>query len=165
LHLPVYGILCDGEAFEFFKFDGSTKPFSFYLGCDPKDPPARLRAFRLPDLAGILTSRPFIHTLRPICEIIFDLLLQGYISSLKANHDPFVSANTKEGQPRKNWEQAINFAVEALRKFRNAEMQRQNQLIDEANTTVLQAMDSLKLRYDSSTSSHTTSNHLSCNIA
>jgi hypothetical protein len=26
VRVPVYGILCDGDVFEFFRFDGSTKP-------------------------------------------------------------------------------------------------------------------------------------------
>jgi hypothetical protein len=152
--------------FEFFWFDGSTKPFSFYRGCDSKDPPARRRVFRLPE--ETVDPRPFIHALRLICEIIFDLLLRGYISSLKACHHRSVRKSAKEGQPRKSldkWEQAISSAVEASEKFRNAETKRQIQLTDEANAIVQEAMESFKCRYGSPMSSCITSNHLSCNIA
>jgi hypothetical protein len=49
IHSPIYGILCDGESFEFFMFDGSTKPYSFSRGCFPGDPPAWRRGLRISD--------------------------------------------------------------------------------------------------------------------
>jgi hypothetical protein len=161
----VYGILCDGDVFEFFWFDGSTQPPSFYHGCDRTVPRTRLH---LPDFTQTATPRPFIDALRPICEIIFDLMLRSYISSLEAYHNRSVNNSAKEGKPRQSldkWERAISSAHQALEMFRDAEMKRRIQLIDEANAIVKKAMEFLKSRYGSSTSSRIASDHLSYTIA
>lgn len=107
---PVYGILCDGNAFEFFRFDGSTKLSSFDHGS---------HAFRtrlpLAELNGPATA-PFIADLRPVCEIIFDLMLSGYASSSEVYHKRSEWNSDKEGKPRQSlikWEQAITRAQEA----------------------------------------------------
>jgi hypothetical protein len=161
----VYGILCDGDVFEFFLFDGSTKPPLFYHGCDRTVPRTRLQ---LPDFTQTATPRPFIDALRPICEIIFDLMLAGYISSLEAYHNRSINNSAKEGKPRQSldkWDRAISSAHKALEKFRDAEKKRQIQLIDDANAIVQEAVESLKSRYGSLTSSRVASDHLSYVIA
>ena len=104
---------------------------------------------QLPDLDYPRTARPFIEALRSICEIIFDLLLSGYVSSLKA-YNYSVKKSNGEDQPRAcgdKWEEAINAAVKALQDFREAEMKRQSQLINDANSIVEEAMAFLKYRY------------------
>jgi hypothetical protein len=106
-------------------------------------------------------TRPFIDALRPICEIIFDLLLSGYISSLEAFHNYFVRKNTRKGQ---QWEKAISAAVRALQDFRRAERKCQAQLINEANFIVKKAMRSLKYRYRLLISSSIVSNYLLYNV-
>lgn len=116
-----------------------------------------------------MTTRPFIDALRPICEIIFDLLLSGYISSLKTylpyNHS--VNKSTRAGQPRQSldkWEEAMQAAVRASQDFRDAEIKRQAQLTNEADLIVEEAMISLKYRYGIPTFSSIISNHLSSKI-
>jgi hypothetical protein len=77
-------------------------------------------------------------------------MLMAYISSLKAWH---IKKSVALGKPTRSpdkWEQAISSANEALEKFRDAEVKRQTQLIDEANALVQQAMESLRYRYGSS---------------
>lgn len=151
LRVPVFGILCDGNVFQFFLFDGCTRPFSFIRGTLPGDSPTLRRGFKLDDFTTAESSRPFIRALRQICEIIFDLLLQSYISSLDAYRNRSVGKGKKEGRPRKStheWEEALNFAGDALEKFRAAEAMRQNNLPDEANTTVQDAIDFLKRSID-----------------
>ena len=151
--MPVYGILCDGDVFEFFQFDGSTKPPSFYHGCDSTVPRTRLQ---LPDFTQTGTPRPFLDALRPICEIIFDLMLRAYSSSLEAYHNRSAKNSAKEGKPRPSldkWERAIGSARQALEMFRDAETKRQVQLINEANAIVQKAMESLKYRHASLMSS------------
>jgi len=74
----------------------------------------------------------------------------------------------KEGKPRQSldkWERAISSAHQALEMFRDAETKRQIQVIDEANAIVRKAMESLKCRYGSLTSSRIASDHLSHTIA
>jgi len=130
----------------FFLFDGTTEPSSFKRGFGPNDPPDHPRPLRLPDSEYGLTTRPFIDALRPICEIIFDLLLSGYVSSLQRYHT--MDKNT--GQPRETiekWAEAVSAAVKASQDFREAETKRQTQLIGEANSIAEEAMASLKCRY------------------
>src|ERR1700691_4456400 len=116
--VPVYGILYDGDVFEFFWFDGGTKPFLFHRGL-AKDPPTGLRAFRLPATA---TSSPCIHALRPIYEIVFDLLPGGYISNLAAYHSHCVSKSANEGQPRKSLDKGNRLLVLLSRRWTSSEM-------------------------------------------
>ena len=52
----------------------APKPPSFYLGLETTE--ART-ALELPDFTRVKTPRNFIHALRPICEIIFDLMLNA----------------------------------------------------------------------------------------
>jgi hypothetical protein len=95
-------------------------------------------------------------------------MLEGYISSLEAYHNRSVKTSAKEGKPRQSldkWDWAISSAHKVLEKFRDAEKKRQNQLIDDANAIVQEAMASLKGRYDSLTSSRVASDHLSYIIA
>jgi hypothetical protein len=149
LHVPVFGILCDGNVFQSFLFDGSTKPLSFSRGTLPGDPPALRYGFGLDNFTAAESSRPFIRALRQICEIIFDLLLQSYILSLDAYRNRSVSKGKKEG-PRKStqeWDEALCFAGNALEKFGAAETMCQDNLPDEASMTVQDAMDILKCRY------------------
>lgn len=93
----------------------------------------------------------FIRDLQQICEIIFDLLLGAYISSLTAFRDRSQRRAKREGKPRtslEKWDQALTHAKDALIKFRNAEIKRHGKLIEDANTLVEEAMKDLKLRYD-----------------
>ncbi|KAH9050461.1 hypothetical protein EDB84DRAFT_1449087 [Lactarius hengduanensis] len=42
LSVPIYGILCDGSRFQFFTFDGSTKPYKVSMGVVRGSPFLRL---------------------------------------------------------------------------------------------------------------------------
>lgn len=151
VRVPVYGILCDGEVFEFFRFDGSIKPPSFTHGCYG---PTSRHHLVLPDLTDPTdpVSGNFIVALRPICEIIFDLMLTGYVSSLEAYHNRSLRNGEKEGKSR--WEQAIRYAQQAQGCFRDADTRRQIHLLDDANAMVQEAMGILKLRHSSPSSMH-----------
>ena len=149
--VPIHAILCDGTTFDFFYFDGTIEPFSFKRGLDPNISLAYPWALQLPDLSYLPTS-PFINALRPICETIFNLLLHGYVSSLKSLHNYIVTKNAREDQSRRSAkeeesEKAINAAIKAWQGFKDAEMKRQTQLTNEANSTVEEAMAALKCRY------------------
>ena len=150
-----------------FAFDAATEPFFFKRGLGPNDLPTELlRAFRLPYLArtSTTTASPFIDTVRPIYEIIFDLLLSGHVSSLEAYHNCSVNKSSGQGQ---QWEEAISAAIRASQDFRNAEMKRQTQLTDEVNLIIVEdAMASLKRRYGGfNIYSNIVSNHPSSNVS
>ena len=75
--------------------------------------------------------------------------------------------STREGQSSNTmgkWEGAISAAISALQDFRKAEMKRQAQLTDEANSIVEDAVISLKCRYEIPIFSSIISNYLLFNI-
>jgi hypothetical protein len=146
--VPVFGILCDGKSFEFFSYDGSAFPTSFTRGCFPGDPPEFRRGLQLSDFT--LTGRArFIAELRQISEVIFDLLMSSFVSSLTAFQQRSERKGKKDQKPRKSlakWEEALKHANDALDKFRKAECLRKDQLIDKANAAAEEAMKALKQR-------------------
>jgi hypothetical protein len=77
----------------------------------------------------------------------------------------YVVSEEFKDQPRDKWEEAINVTVKALQDFREAEIKRQTQLIDEANSITEKAMASLKSMYGipAFIFSDNISNHLSFN--
>ena len=139
----MFGILWDGVAFQFFKFDGTTKPYSFLRGTFPGDPLSLPHALklRLQNLATGQDMLPFIEVMRQISETIFDLLLCGYIASIEA----VVRRVTQRQDPEK-WNDALESAKLALLCFRDAESKRQNLDIAGANQTVLEAQTVLNRR-------------------
>jgi hypothetical protein len=110
----------------------------------------------------MLTTRPFIDALRPICEIIFDLLLSNYATSLKAFYNNPVELLRKRNADK--WKEAICAADKALDSFRDAEKFHQTQHTDMANSIAKEAMTSLKQRYGILTLSIIISNKLSSNV-
>jgi len=91
--LPVYCILCDGLSFKFER--GTLKP-SFFRGCLSGDPEHLKHDLRVSDFTTTETPLPFILQLRCVCETIFDVMLQAYISDLKAYHERSASASKRE---------------------------------------------------------------------
>ena len=152
--VPVIGILCDGMSFEFFSFDGKTRKFT--RGCLPGDPDEHRRGLRLTDFTLDGPAR-FIAGLRRICEIIFDLFMGAYISSLTSCRERSERKGKEEGKPRKSldkWDEALKHAQEAFGKFRAAETKRKGKNSEQANTLVEEAMNALELRYEIFTTRH-----------
>lgn len=144
--IPIYGILCDGSTFQFFTFDGTTKPYKFSIGV------ARGSRFRIAgglpliDFSSEHTARLFIHSLRPICETVFNLLLVAYVASLKVFRDRSPSRN-RQRKSLDGWDKALKFAEEALEKSQAAEVLRQDDLIVDADAATEAAFKALRLRY------------------
>ncbi|KAF7976819.1 hypothetical protein HWV62_5496 [Athelia sp. TMB] len=144
LGVPVRAILCDGDTFEVFAFDGSTNPPAFSRGRD-----IDLRS--LLELPKGALPRDFIRALRPICEVVFDVLLGGYVASAEAYRRREAERTANDGQPRPSsdkWEAAIGSAQQALEKFREADVKRRGKLVSEANALVEEAMGLLKSSTD-----------------
>ncbi|KAH9065933.1 hypothetical protein EDB87DRAFT_908528 [Lactarius vividus] len=131
LSVPIYGILCNGNKFQFFTFNGRTKPHKVSMGVvwDRGSPFLRLlrRILRLVDFSWEPIACAFFHSLRLICETVFNFFLLAYIASLKA---------FRHGQQKNldGWDQALKFA-EALEKSQDAEALRQDNSINDANAT------------------------------
>jgi hypothetical protein len=144
LDLPLYSILCDGVSFQFFAFDRSTKPRSFFRGIFPGDPPSLRKGLKLPDIRSSDTTLPFLRYLRIVCETVFDVLQRAYISSVTAFRNQTMN---QEGGLNK-WDDAILLAGEALEKFRTAEKRRQTEERARANELVAEALSTLRNRSD-----------------
>jgi hypothetical protein len=152
--MPIIGILCDGMSFEFFSFDGKTRKFT--RGCLPGDPAEYRCGLRLTDFTLDGPGR-FIAGLRQICEIIFDLFMGAYISSLTSFRERSEWKGKKDGNPRKSldeWDEALKHAQEAFGKFRAAETKRKGKDGERANTLVEEALYALELRYKIFTTLH-----------
>jgi hypothetical protein len=151
ISMPIFGILCYGVSFEFYKYDGSVDPPTFSLGRLSEGLPEPCMAFPLACLGMNTSPQPFIHSLRLVSEIIFDVFLTGYSSSLTAYQNSSMAKTAKTRQPRKSlggWEGAIENADIAQQMFRDGEKKRQAGHIEEANADSLEAMRHLMLRYD-----------------
>jgi hypothetical protein len=145
INIPIYGILCDGSAFWFVSFDGNSKPCKLSMGRDPR---TQRQVIAFHDFSFQSTAHDFIHSLRPICEIVFNLLLLSYIASLKV-WVPCEDAPSQPGQERiSGFDKALGFAEEALKKSQNAEVLRQDNLIAMADVATEAAFQDLKQRYN-----------------
>lgn len=85
IRAPIYGILCDGSGFQFFQFSRRTeamKPHKFAVGAFPGSRYLNGRGLPIDDISA--SALPFILSMRPICETIYNLLLESYITTLKA---------------------------------------------------------------------------------
>ncbi|KAH9041726.1 hypothetical protein EDB85DRAFT_2139823 [Lactarius pseudohatsudake] len=150
--MPIYGILCNGNSFQFFAFDSSTKPYKFSAGVVQGSHFRITGGLPLVNSSSEPNARSFIHSLRPICETIFNLLLVTYIASLKTFRD-MSQAATQPGLrkclgPVDGWDKTLRFAEEALEKSQDAEVLRRDDLIVDADATAEVAFKALKLSID-----------------
>lgn len=102
-----------------------------------------LVAFPLARLDMKTPVQPFIRSLRLVTEIIFDVLLMAYSSSLIAYKDRSQAKTAQSGKPRESlggWEKAIQYVNLAQQMFRDGERKRKDGRIVEANTDALEAM-------------------------
>ncbi|TDL16569.1 hypothetical protein BD410DRAFT_795220 [Rickenella mellea] len=143
MHVPIFGILCDAVGFSFFKFDGSTSPYTFSAGRDPSSESWGYTT--LPLFPAMHNSRLFLTHLRIISEIVFDILLTAYCQSLVVYRDRSQARPTQRG-PRKSlaeWNDAIKYAESAKTKCHDAEAKRKAALLGEANAIVNDAFQDI----------------------
>ncbi|KAF8323459.1 uncharacterized protein EI90DRAFT_3130311 [Cantharellus anzutake] len=125
LQVPIYGILYDGDAFEFFMFSRNTESpgqSSFFCGL-LKTPVGSKDRMSLEALDGRASALCFMRDLRLICEIIFDLLLKSYIECLTLHYN----ISSKSGSKRSSldgWDAAIKNAKGTLDMCRQADQHR-----------------------------------------
>ena len=113
---PIYAILCDGIAFEFFAFNGKTAQPTFSRG-----------VFWLPNaesieklavgIYGSKTNAEFIFSLRPICETLFYFLLLAYRTGTEAYMERSVahgSGDDRPGESTPGWQEVHALACSAL---------------------------------------------------
>lgn len=98
LRCPVYGVLCDGSAFQFFCFDQSQVP-KISLGYFPFStaPDRHAQELTLPSLRGV-NFREFLVCARKIIEAFFYVLLLGYQHSLKVYYENPTEEETSKSE-------------------------------------------------------------------
>jgi hypothetical protein len=100
----------------------------------------------LPNLVSANEFVPFLRSLRRITEVIFDLLLCAYISSIKAFRFQIQRPGESYKFDNLKWEDALKSAAKALRLFRDAESKRQIR-DDRVDEFALEAQKILGQRY------------------
>lgn len=109
-------VLCDGVSFEFFSFDGSTRPPVFSRGVTILSDGTSSSRISLPTYESS-TRREYINGLRPVCEYFYAMLLDGYRVGLEAYHALSVRKAAEEGREREStpaWFAALGLARQAL---------------------------------------------------
>jgi hypothetical protein len=117
---PIFGILCIGSlaesTFDFFSFDGRTSPPTISRGAfhtpDSNPPETYIATLEVPDYSA--TSKiNFIRSLRPICEVLYYILLRAYKTGIRVNLNMQNAIdNNKETMP--SWNKAHLLATKAL---------------------------------------------------
>ncbi|KAF8542453.1 hypothetical protein BDD12DRAFT_774865 [Trichophaea hybrida] len=117
-HTPIHGILSDGTSFQFFRFerDGmerfqEEKP-KIMMGITDNG----YRKIGVLDFEAC-PKKEYIRSLRPVCETIFFVLLQGFIEGLEGLHR-YSSRNTAKNDINEDqsdsWDCCKKLALECL---------------------------------------------------
>lgn len=108
-------MLCDGASFEFFCFDGSTRPPVFTRGITTLSDGTSAPHINLPSYSST-TRRDYINALRPVCECFYAMFLDGYRVGLDAYYARSLRRAADEGQEREStpaWFAALGLAEQA----------------------------------------------------
>ena len=145
--VPIFGVLCDGSTFEFFKYQEQGGSYTFSRGCLSGD----AQAFRmgLPISNPSLSPKLFLKEFRIICETLFDIMLQAYVLSSEAFRDRSVARSTRLSAPGKSlttWEEALRSARSASDKCRKADESCSHGKIEDANSMAHEGMQDLASR-------------------
>jgi hypothetical protein len=113
---PVYAILCDGMSFEFFSFDGNSRPPTFSRGVFPT---STSKPQEMITLANYHSSSDdvFIRSLRPLCETLFYFFLLTFRTGIEAFLQRSAIRANKDKRPQAStpsWQEALGQARQAL---------------------------------------------------
>jgi hypothetical protein len=146
---PVFGILCDGSTFHFFKFSGgrtrSAEP-QFFCGEFPNGAkeqqiPLALRSSNV----EVLYSQA-----RALCESLYYVLLLAYNIGLEAHFNRSIDRPKAKGKGRESipkWQNAVSLSKEALRLALLAETEWQNKEIEKSKGSAEKAVQLITKRY------------------
>lgn len=111
--LPVFGILCDGNTFEVFSFNRNSNPKvsrgTFLV--PTSDGPQWNNRLVIANLHS-QSSNEFIHSLQPICETFFYILLQAHKNIVKVH--AINEAHARERPESTDWSEAYLSVTQAL---------------------------------------------------
>jgi hypothetical protein len=148
---PIHCVLFHGSCFEFFRFDGSSKPPTLSRGVFTRT--SKLRTDEVDTLQlvnfGSTTRAGFIASLRPICETLFFCLLQGYKDGMETFYQRSLAMARDENEPRQSapaWMVSYDHAQQALNVAILAAEDAAHGNITAANDMAERALASLKER-------------------
>lgn len=146
---PIYAILHNGfqdysklPTFRFVKFDCTS--FTYAIGED-KNSGQREYPLRQASVDPLV----FLKNLRDICDLIFDVLILGFIESLKASQGfrPFFSPHDFTDEDEERWNTPRRHAETALKRLRGADAQRRSSHTGYCDEMVGEGMQALKMAY------------------
>jgi hypothetical protein len=140
-------VLTDGEQFDFFCYEGSSKPPKISRGVLKQDGHVKESlTMASPTLAD---PAEFILGLRPICETLFWIVLKAFITGI----DQYLQRSSRVAKETKKplkstteWLNAFRFAQEALKLGVRADSQAKRGLFTTANATAEKAASELEKR-------------------
>lgn len=141
-------MLCDGASFEFFSFDGSTRPPVFSRGVTILSDGTSASRLSLPSYEST-TRRDYINALRPVCECFYAMFLDGYRVGLNAYHDRSLRKAAEEGREREStpaWFAALGFAEQAAAQAARAAVVAAEGNLDAADEAATNAREVLNKR-------------------
>jgi hypothetical protein len=122
---PIFGILCTGTSFEFFSFDGTTSPPTISRGILHTHTPNGFEPHTILSLADYrgTSGINFICSLRPICEVLFYLLLQGYKTAVGTYAQCSIDGGNNKNCPQNStlgWNEAHILAIQTITHAKHA---------------------------------------------
>lgn len=150
LRCPVYGILCDGTTFQFFRYDQNRTPY-IARGVFPfsKAGSTHGQSLKLADLQSD-SHLDFWRTARIIAEAIFYILLLSYERALQAYYNRSMETAQADGKTRAStpeWFKSLGFASRALGQAVEAGKVHAAGMVDQAELQAVEALAILQDRY------------------
>lgn len=148
----IYAILHNGfqdhsklPTFSFVKFDCTSSTYT--IG---EDKNSRQREYPL--CQALVDPLVFMKNLRDICDLIFDVLILGFIETLKASKGfrPFFSPHDFADEDEERWNVPRRHAETALKRLRSADAQRRSGHTGYCDEMVEEGMQALKMAVESS---------------
>ncbi|KAL0635170.1 hypothetical protein Q9L58_005895 [Maublancomyces gigas] len=152
LRTPIYAVLCDGTAFEFFMYTHHSNPrlsmgcFLFLASPTQFGQQLKLADLRTESVAAFLLSA------RQICEALFHISILGYRNALQAYYDRFMkraqeSSETPDSTPQ--WSCSLGHVYVALDQTRRAAHWHADGQIDAAEAHAVLAAATLEMSVQS----------------
>ncbi|KAF8541859.1 hypothetical protein BDD12DRAFT_775595 [Trichophaea hybrida] len=118
-HLPIFGILTDGDTFRYFRFHRPepVRRTGISISVQRGVYHSRSISMQLKSLDSCESSHDFLTSLRPICEVIYGVLVSAYLASIEAFYQRSLRSARKEVGKRRStdvWYNAKSIGTEAL---------------------------------------------------
>ncbi|OXV07632.1 hypothetical protein Egran_04603 [Elaphomyces granulatus] len=146
-NLPILGILCDGEQFNFFEFQkkGTGQAGQFRLGVFP-DGSKRVATANPSSLDSNFNTQQAVLQIRSVCEALYYCFLRAYSTGLGAFWHRSLEKSRSEGKTRDStpkWGHAVTLSTQALNEALAARVQYERGELDASQETAESAVRTL----------------------